>query len=49
MVWALWETAFCAGFQVPRGRVLRVHRDDSVHALCRRAPLERGRTDLAQR
>ena len=30
MVWALWETVFCAVFQVPRGRVLRVHRDDSV-------------------
>ena len=29
---ALWETAFCAVFQVPGGRVLCVHRDDRALA-----------------
>jgi len=46
-VWALWETAFCVVFQL-LWRVLGVHRDDSVHALRRGTPLERGRTDLAE-
>ena len=48
-MWALCETAFCAVFQVTGGRVLRVHRNGSVHALRRRASLESGRTDLAER
>jgi len=30
-VWALWKL-FCS-FQVPCGRVLRVHRDGSVHTV----------------
>jgi hypothetical protein len=30
-MWALWKTALFAVFQVPCGRVLCVHRDDSVH------------------
>ena len=31
-MWALWETAFCAVFQRPCGRVVGVHRSGSVHA-----------------
>ena len=31
-MWALWETALCAGFQRPGGRVFRVHRSGSVPA-----------------
>ena len=30
-MWTLWNTAVFAVFQVPCGRVLCVHRDDSVH------------------
>ena len=30
-MWALWKTALFAVFQVSCGRVLCVHRDDSVH------------------
>jgi len=36
-MWTLWKTAVFAVFQVPCGRVLCVHRDDSVHIVFNRA------------
>ena len=31
-MWTLWETAFCAVFQIPVGAFFGVHGDASVHA-----------------
>ena len=47
-VGAVGNRVLC-GFPNPCGRGLGVHRDDSVHALCRGVALKPRRADLAER